>query len=74
MHRLGTIVLWVAVLLTAVGLTFGFGALMLDADHQAVNLLGLVPIGFILLLTGLVMVLFGRSRPAAGGRPRREPD
>lgn len=74
MHRLGTIVLWLGVALNVVGLVFGFGAMFLDADHQAVNLLGLVPVGFIALLAGLVMVLFSRPRAAAGRSPRREPD
>lgn len=74
MHRFGSVLVWTGVILTAVGLVFGFGAMFLDADHQAVNLLGLVPLGFMALLAGVVMVLFSRPRgPGPEGRSR-EPD
>lgn len=74
MHRLGTGLVWLGLILNLVGLVFGFGAMFVDADHQAVNLLGLVPLGFMALLAGVVMVLFSRPR-APGGRPgMREPD
>jgi hypothetical protein len=70
MHKLGTLLIWIGVILNVVGLGFGFGAMILDSDSQAVNLLGLVPIGFVALLAGVVTVLF--SRPHAGpGRDRR---
>lgn len=75
MHRLGTITLWLGALLTTVGLLFGFGAMFVDADHAAVNLLGLVPLGFMLLLAGVVMVLFSHPRRASSpSESHREPD
>lgn len=77
MHRTGTILVWLGLILNVVGLVFGFGAMFLDADQQAVNLLGLVPLGFMALLGGVVMVLFGRPRTAGKGGERpavREPD
>lgn len=74
MHRLGTVLIWLGLVMNLVGLVFGFGAMYVDADHQAVNLLGLVPLGFMALLAGVVMVLFGRPRIPGGDPARREPD
>jgi len=74
MHRLGTWMVWVGLILNLIGLVFGFGAMFVDADHQAVNLLGLVPLGFMALLGGLVMVLFSRPRQPGGEPGAREPD
>ena len=45
-----------------VGLIGGFGALFVDADHIAVNLLTLVPLGFMALLTGTVVCQLNRPR------------
>lgn len=74
MHRFGTLLIWVGLIFNVIGLGFGFGAMFIDADHAAVNLLGLVPIGFMALLAGVVMVLFGRPRKAGGAVHDREPD
>lgn len=74
MHRLGTGLIWVGLVLNLIGLVFGFGAMFMDADHQAVNLLGLVPLGFMALLGGVVMVLFSRPQPPGGEPGKREPD
>jgi len=74
MHRLGTFILWLGVILNLVGLGFGFGAMAIDADDQAVNLLGLVPIGFMALLAGVVMVLFSRPRESADHTRHRDTD
>lgn len=71
MHRLGKGLLWVGVLLVAVGMVFGFWFLLTDADNAAVSLLGLVPLGFIALLAGTVMTLF--SRPARPSPSSNEP-
>ncbi len=54
--------------LVAVGLFAGFGAMLLDADGRGVQLIGLVPLGFVLLLAGTVGVLLG-----PGDGPRRRP-
>lgn len=45
---------WLGIALIAAGLLIGFGAMFIDSDSIAVNALGLVPIGFLLLLTGTV--------------------
>ncbi len=74
MHKFGTILIWLGLIFNVIGLGFGFGAMFLDADHAAVNLLGLVPIGFMALLAGVVMVLFGRPRDAGDQARHREPD
>ncbi len=70
MHRLGSWLLGLGALLVAVGMGFGFWFLVNDVDSKAVNLLGLVPIGFVALLAGVVMTLF--SRPAGGGSSRED--
>lgn len=71
MHKAGTLLIWLGLAFCLIGLLFGFGAMFLDADHQAVNLLGLIPIGFMALLGGVVMVLFGRPSQSRG---YRDPD
>ena len=50
---------WLGLVLTLVGLIAGFGVMAYDADHVAVNLLGLVPLGFLAMFAGIVAVLFG---------------
>ena len=62
MQRLGVISVYAGILLIMVGLIGGFGALFLDADHMAVNLLTLVPLGFMALLTGTVVCQLNRPR------------
>lgn len=74
MHKVGTVMVWLGLVLSLVGVVFGFGAMFIDADHQAVSLLGLVPIGFMFLLAGVVTVLFSRPHEAGGEGGRREPD
>ena len=60
MQRLGVISIWVGILMIAVGLIAGFGAMIKDADHIAVNLLTLVPLGFVALLAGTVICQLNR--------------
>lgn len=74
MHRFGSFLVWLGVILSTVGLVFGFGAMFMDADHQAVNLLGLVPLGFMALLAGVVTVLFSRPKQAPGKGSHRAPE
>ena len=52
--------LWSGLACSLVGLAGGFGALAIDSDSVAVNLLGLVPIGFMLLFAGIVGILLGK--------------
>ncbi|HHJ14832.1 MAG TPA: hypothetical protein ENJ79_10775 [Gammaproteobacteria bacterium] len=53
--RLGRYTVYTGILLAAVGLIGGFAAMFRDADSLAVNLLNLVPLGFVLLLAGTVI-------------------
>ena len=55
MERVGRFIVYLGILLIAVGLIGGFLALFQDADGLAVNLLFLVPLGFAALLTGTVI-------------------
>ena len=55
MGRLGRYTVYFGVVLIAVGMIGGFLALFRDADSLAVNILILVPIGFVALLTGTVI-------------------
>ncbi len=62
MGRLGRLTVWAGAILSAAGLVAGFGALFLEPGGLAVELLGLVPVGFLLLLTGTVISQLHRSR------------
>ena len=55
MYQLGRIAVYSGIALIAAGLIIGFTALWLDADGQAVNWLAVIPVGFVVLLTGTVM-------------------
>lgn len=54
MGKAGRVGVWLGILLIVVGLVIGFGAMFIDSDSIAVNALGLVPLGFLLLLAGTV--------------------
>jgi uncharacterized membrane protein len=54
MHRAGKITLYVGIALIVIGMIVGFSAMFMDKDNLAKVFLGLVPIGFVLLLTGTV--------------------
>lgn len=60
MDKAGVWIIRVGALLTGVGLLAGFGALFADHDRWAMVLLGLVPFGFLGLMLGVVLTLFGR--------------
>ena len=55
MRRVGRYTVYAGVVLIAIGLIGGFTALFRDADSLAVNLLNLVPLGFVALLAGTVI-------------------
>ena len=55
MARVGRYTVYFGIILIAVGLIGGFLALFRDADSLAVNILILVPLGFVALLTGTVI-------------------
>ena len=54
MHQVGRVTIYIGIILTAIGLIIGFTAMFMDADDVAKMFLGLVPIGFVLLLVGTV--------------------
>ena len=54
MHQVGRVTIYIGILLTAIGLIIGFTAMFMDHDDFAKMFLGLVPIGFVLLLAGTV--------------------
>ncbi len=62
MVRVGRYTVYLGILLIAVGLIGGFTALFQDADSLAVNLLILVPLGFVALLTGTVIAQLATPR------------
>ena len=55
MAHVGRYTVYFGIILIAVGLIGGFLALFRDADSLAVNILILVPLGFVALLTGTVI-------------------
>ncbi|MFO8155834.1 MAG: hypothetical protein ACQERR_03370 [Pseudomonadota bacterium] len=66
-------ILWLGIILVAVGMIFGFGGMVVGAEEGVVNLIALVPWGFLLLLAGTVGTQL--SRPASPGESdRRSPE
>ena len=57
MRRFGRIVLYLGIALIAVGVLVGFTVMFINRDNSAIGWLGLVPIGFVSVLTGLVGIL-----------------
>jgi len=55
MRRVGRYTVYAGIILVILGLIGGFTALFRDADSLAVNLLTLVPLGFVVLLVGTVV-------------------
>ncbi|HIP68514.1 MAG TPA: hypothetical protein EYH06_07970 [Chromatiales bacterium] len=54
MQRIGRITTWLGIILTTVGLIAGFGLIWLGHHQTAKSFLMMTPIGFLLLLTGVV--------------------
>lgn len=61
MHRAGIIVVWIGFALTVTGLIAGFGGIALGYQDAALGWLSLIPVGFALLLAGVVMTQLGRK-------------
>jgi len=57
MHRAGRIAIYIGIGLVAVGLIVGFTLMFKGDDDLAKLFIGLVPIGFLSLLTGMVTIL-----------------
>jgi uncharacterized membrane protein len=62
MHRAGRASIYIGIALVAIGLIVGFTAMFMDYDDQAKMLIGLVPIGFVLLLAGTVATQLSTPR------------
>jgi uncharacterized SAM-binding protein YcdF (DUF218 family) len=60
MHRAGSIMTLIGVILIAVGLVAGFTLLLLDQDDEAIALLSIIPVGFVLTLGGLTATQLSR--------------
>ncbi|MEJ2308871.1 MAG: hypothetical protein P8Z78_06060 [Gammaproteobacteria bacterium] len=60
MHRFGVFATVAGILLIAAGMLIGFGLLMLDKDDLAIFFLGTIPLGFVLLLTGVTTTQLSR--------------
>ena len=74
MYRIGLVLLWIGIVLVAVGMIFGFGGMVLGAGPAFVNLIGLVPWGFLLLLTGMVGTQLANGRGIGASSDKRFPD
>jgi hypothetical protein len=57
MYRAGLIAIYIGIGLVAVGLIVGFTLMFMGNDNLAKFLIGLVPVGFLCLLTGTVTTL-----------------
>ena len=57
MHLAGRIMIYIGIGMAAVGLIVGFTFMFMGNDDLAKILIGLVPIGFLSLLTGTVTTL-----------------
>lgn len=55
MNRIGRYAVYLGALLTAAGLIVGFAAMFTSADSAAVNWLGIIPVGFMVMLLGTVI-------------------
>lgn len=61
MHKIGVVLLLVGALATAIGLLFGFGFMFAARDEMAKRFLGVIPVGFLAVFTGMVMTLLSNS-------------
>jgi len=62
MHLAGTVLVWLSILLIAVGMLVGFGGMLAGAGEELMQLIVLVPWGFLLLMTGTAMAQLSRRR------------
>jgi len=54
MHRVGKITIYIGIAMIAAGLIIGFSAMFMGYGHQSKIFIGLIPVGFVLLLAGTV--------------------
>jgi len=71
MHQFGRFSVYLGLVLGVTGLVGGFGLMFAGIDLWAKPLIGLVPIGFLLVFTGLVTTLV--HSPRKTDEPPRPP-
>ena len=54
MKNPGRIAVYIGIFLSAIGFVLGFTAMFTGMDKQAVILLNIIPVGFVLMLAGTV--------------------
>ena len=69
MYQLGRIAVYIGIFLIAAGMLTGFGSMLLDADGNAIKWLGIIPVGFVILLLGTVM-----TQLSGKGKELKQPD
>jgi hypothetical protein len=71
MHKFGMFSLYLGLVLGAIGLIGGFGLMFAGSDVWAKPLIAMVPIGFLLMFTGVVTTLL--HSPADGTESKGPP-
>ena len=71
MYRFGKGSIYFGLLLSAIGLIGGFGLMFVGIDLWAKPLIALIPVGFLVIFTGLVTTLLHDPKP--GKEPKRPP-
>jgi hypothetical protein len=61
MHAVGKLTIYLGILMVASGLAVGFTGMAIKSDFAA-QWIGLVPLGFLMLLLGTVMTQLSRPR------------
>ena len=61
MHKAGKLAVIAGILLTVIGMIIGFTLLMNESENAIIWLGTVIPVGFILLFTGMVTTLLSES-------------
>ncbi|HHC73223.1 MAG TPA: hypothetical protein ENK54_10030 [Thiotrichales bacterium] len=70
----GRLLVRVGAVITAAGMVGGFGVMFVDADSPWVNLIALVPLGFVVMITGTVAALLSNAPGGPDDKRPPEPD
>jgi len=68
MHKFGMISLYLGLVLGAIGLIGGFGLMFAGSETWAKPLIAMVPIGFLLMFTGVVTTLLHSPVDGTGSK------
>lgn len=76
MHRFGVVSIWVGLVIAVVGLIGGFGLMFTGEQTWSKPLIATVPIGFLLVFTGVVTTILYRETAGGkrSGRPQGPPN